>query len=313
MWVQPQQLFENCYGKYGIAAVNVEFMEQVLALFSAAEKAHAPFIVQTTPMARDYAQPEMLIAMVQAAHQLHPKVVFALHLDHGNEAHIRHALDRGGYTSVMIDASHDDFEQNVQRTRQVVQWAHAKGVNVEAELGVLSGVEDGMSVDETHALYTKPEEVEAFVEQTQCDSLAIAVGTSHGAYKFSGGQGIQFSILAEIQRRLPGFPLVLHGGSAVNIEEIQRINATGGNLKMGAKGVDPVEVQQAIKYGVCKINMATDFRLLWTRVNHEYFSEHPDQFHPIPPGKIYMQEYEKVMLEKFEYLGATGKAPSLKL
>ena len=259
-------------------------------------------------MARDYASPEMLLAMIQAAHKKHPKTIFALHLDHGNEAHIRHALDTGGYTSVMIDASHDTFTQNIRRTQEVVGWAHAQNVQVEAELGVLAGVEDGLSIDEAHALYTQPEEVEAFVQQTGCDSLAIAVGTSHGAYKFSGGQGIQFPILEEIQRRLPNFPLVLHGGSAVNTEEIRRINASGGSLKSSAKGVDPQEVKKAISYGVCKINMATDFRLLWTRVNREYFSDQPSEIHPIPPGKIYMKEYERIMLEKFDYLGATGRA-----
>ena len=308
MILTTQQLFEQCYGRYGIAAINVEFMEQILALFAAAEKADAPFIVQTTPMARDYASPEMLLAMIQAANRLHPNCVFAIHMDHGVEDHIWHALEGGEYTSVMIDASHDDFEGNIRRTRAVVEKAHAKGVSVEAELGVLAGVEDDLSVAESHAFYTNPDEVEAFVNATGCDSLAIAVGTSHGAYKFSGGQGIQFDILAEIQRRLPGFPLVLHGGSAVNHAEIQRINAAGGTLKVSAKGVDPAEVQKAIGYGVCKINLATDFRLLWTRVNREHYRDHPDQFHPIPPGKLYRKEMEQLVLEKFAYVGSTGKA-----
>lgn len=313
MKVTTKQLFTNCYGKYGVAAINVEFMEQILGLFAAAEAANAPFIVQTTPASRNYATPEMLVAMVDAAAKLYPKTIYALHMDHGVEDHIWHALDRDDYTSVMIDASHDEFENNVKRTKAVVHKAHQKGVSVEAELGVLGGVEDDLSVDEEHAFYTNPNEVEAFVKATDCDSLAIAVGTSHGAYKFSGGQGLQFRILEEIQERLPGFPLVLHGGSAVNYAEINRINQAGGALSANAKGVDPEEVKKAIGYGVCKVNIATDFRLLWTRVNREFFKETPDQFAPLIPGKKYMEEFKQVALEKFDFLGAVGKGASFKL
>ncbi len=312
MLLTTKQLFNNCYGKYGIAAVNVDFMEQILALFAAAEVANAPFIVQTTPVAREYATPEMLVAMIKTAAQLHPKTIFAIHMDHGNEAHIFKALKKNDYTSVMIDASHDDFKTNIKRTKAVVDQAHLKDVSVEAELGVLSGKEDDLSVDETHALYTNPTEVEEFVQATGCDSLAIAVGTSHGAYKFSGGAGIQFQILEDIQNRLPNFPLVLHGGSAVNDEEINRINKAGGLFENSAKGVDPAEVKKAIAYGVCKINIATDFRLLWTRVNREFFNNQPGEFHPIIPGKTYMEEFKKMALEKFEYLGATGKGATFK-
>lgn len=312
MRVTTKKLFDNCYGKYGIAAVNVDFMEQVLGLFAAAEKANAPFIVQTTPVARNYATPEMLVAMIKTAAQLHPKTIFALHMDHGVEEHIWHALEGDDYTSVMIDASHDDFETNIKRTKKVVDKAHQKGISVEAELGVLSGKEDDISIDEAHAFYTNPGEVEAFVEATNCDSLAIAVGTSHGAYKFSGGEGIQFQILEEIQNRLPNFPLVLHGGSAINFLEIERINNAGGKFEVSAKGVDPEEVKKAIEYGVCKVNIATDFRLLWTRVNREFFKEQPGEFHPIIPGQKYMEAFEKMALDKFDYLGATGKNASFK-
>lgn len=312
MILPAKTLFQHCYGKYGIAAVNVEFMEQILALFSAAEKADAPFIVQTTPMARNYASPEMLVSMIKAAYNLHPKAVFAIHMDHGVEEHIWHALERENYTSVMIDASHDPFEENIARTKKVVEKAHEKGVSVEAELGVLAGVEDDLSIKEEHAFYTNPKEVETFVKATNCDSLAIAVGTSHGAYKFSGGQGLQFHILQEIQQRLPGFPLVLHGASAVNEEEITRINQAGGELKSSAKGVDPAEVQKAIEYGVCKVNIATDFRLLWTRINREFFRDEPSQFHPLIPGKKYIKAFEELALEKFDFLGATGKASEIR-
>lgn len=308
MRLTTADLFRKCYGNYAIPAVNVEFMEQIHGLFAAAEQANAPFIVQTTPMARNYAQPEMMLAMIDAAARIYPRAVFALHLDHGVEDHIWSALESGGYTSVMIDASHDSFAHNIARTQAVVKRAHAAGVSVEAELGVLAGVEDDISVDAEHALYTNPEEVVAFVKATNCDSLAIAVGTSHGAYKFSGGQGLQFHILEEIQRQLPEFPLVLHGGSAVNFAEIERINAAGGALQTDAKGVDPTEVQRSIGMGICKVNLATDFRLLWTRVNREAYRDHPEQFAPIPTGQRYMEEFQATMLQKFDLLHATGKA-----
>jgi len=212
MLVTTKQLFDHCYGKYAIAAVNVFFMEEIHGLFSAAQAAKAPFIVQTTPFARDYANAKMLLAMIHAAAEIYPDVVYAVHLDHGYEEHIWSAIDSGGYTSVMIDASHDDFEKNSARTKAVVDKAHAKNISVEAELGVLAGVEDDLTVHQDHSFYTNPADVETFVARTHCDSLAIAVGTSHGAYKFSGGQGLQLHILKEIQERLPRFPLVLHGG-----------------------------------------------------------------------------------------------------
>lgn len=308
MLVSPKEFFKKCYGKYAIAAVNVFTMEQVHALFRAGEKANAPFLVQITPVARNYAHSEMLSAMVEAASKIYPKAVYAVHLDHGNEEHVLDAIASNRYNSVMIDASHDSFDKNVGRTRAIVKEAHKKNVFVEAELGVLSGVEDDISVDEKEARYTKPSEVEKFVQLTQCDSLAVAVGTSHGAYKFSGGQGIQFNILEEIQQRLPHFPIVLHGGSAVNKEEISRINSSGGRLNGGAAGVSPEEIVKSITYGVCKINIATDTRLLWARVHREFFKDTPELFDPTIPGKEYMKANEAFMLEKFELLGATGKA-----
>lgn len=312
MQISPKLLFEHCYGKYAIAAVNVFTMEQVHGLFSSGEKANAPFMVQITPAARNYAHPEMLMAMITAASKIYPKVVYSVHMDHGNEEHAFNAIQSNDYDSIMIDASHDSFNGNVKRTRAVVVEAHKKNIVVEAELGVLSGVEDDLSVDEKHAKYTQPSEVQEFVELTGCDSLAVAVGTSHGAYKFSGGDGIQFKILEEIQRRLPKFPIVLHGGSAVNLEEIDRINKAGGHLNEGASGVSPEEIVKSIAYGVCKINIATDTRLLWTRVHREFFRDTPELFDPVIPGKTYMAEYEKFMLEKFDLLGATGKVSDMK-
>ena len=308
MVVLPKELFKKCYGNYAIAAVNVFTMEQVHGLFRAGERANAPFLGQITPVARNYAQSVMLSSMIDAASKIYPKAVYAVHLDHGNEEHALESIASNNYNSVMIDASHDDFETNVKRTRAVVQKAHQKNIFVEAELGVLSGVEDDISIDEKLAKYTKPSEVEKFVQLTQCDSLAVAVGTSHGAYKFSGGQGIQFDILKEIQQRLPNFPIGLHGGSAVNKEEINRINRAGGRLIEGAAGVASEEIVESIKYGVCKINIATDTRLLWARIHREFFKDSPELFDPIIPGKKYMEAYEAFMVEKFDLLNATNKA-----
>jgi fructose-bisphosphate aldolase, class II len=312
MLVSTSELFKKCYGKYGIAAVNVWCMEQIHGLFSAAQKANSPFIVQTTPVARNYASPEMLIAMIKAAAKIYPKTVFAIHLDHGNKEHVFQSIDSGEYTSVMIDASHEPFEKNIALTKEVVEKAHKKNISVEAELGVLSGVEDDLIVEEKYKKYTQPAEVVEFVKRTGCDSLAVAVGTSHGAYKFSGGQGLQFGILQKIQQQLPEFPLVLHGGSGVNKEEIQRINAAGGQLGIDAKGVSDEEIIKAIQFGVCKINIATDARLIWTRVNREFFKYSPAQFDPIIPGKLYMEAFEKFNLEKFELLKSVGKANEFK-
>ena len=311
MLVSSRDLFSACYGKYGIAAVNVWDMEQIHGLFKAAQRAGAPFIVQTTPAARSYAGPEMLIAMISAAARIYPKAVFAIHLDHGNEEHAFESIESGAYTSVMIDASHESFERNVSITKNVVDLAHARDIVVEAELGVLSGVEDDLFVEGKHVRYTRPAEVEEFVKQSACDSLAVAVGTSHGAYKFSGGSGLQFDILKEIQEKLPGFPLVLHGGSAVNKEEIQRINAAGGQLGMDANGVSGDQLVKAIEHGVCKINIATDARLIWTRVNREFFKYSPALFDPIVPGISYMEAFEEFMLEKFDLLKAAGKAKQI--
>ncbi len=313
MIVSTKDIFQKSYGRYGVAAVNVWCMEQIHGLFGAAQRANAPFIVQTTPVARNYAGPGMLLSMISAAAKIYPKTVFAIHLDHGNKEHAFDCIDSGGYTSVMIDASHEPYDINVKLTREVVEKAHARNIAVEAELGVLSGVEDDITVDEKHIKYTQPSEVEDFVNQTGCDSLAVAVGTSHGAYKFSGGQGLQFDILEEIQQRLPGFPLVLHGGSAVNLEEIQRINAAGGQLGTDARGVATGELLKAIQYGVCKINIATDARLIWARVHREFFKLSPARFDPIIPGKTYMNEFEEFILEKFELLNAVNKAGEIKM
>lgn len=280
-------------------------------MFASAERANAPVIVQLTPAARHYATPPMLLAMIQAAAALHPTVAYAIHLDHGTESHAFDAIENG-YNSIMLDASHEAFADNIRRTKEVVLRAHAKSIVVEAELGVLSGVEDDKAVSDQDARYTNPRQAREFVQQTSCDSLAIAVGTSHGAYKFSGGQGLQFHILEQIQKELPGYPLVLHGSSAVNRREVDLINQFGGQLNRKASGVTDAELQKAITYGICKVNIATDLRLLWTRVHREFFAASPELFDPIVPGKRYMEAYVDFMCSRFEVMGATGKTKELK-
>ena len=309
--ISPKILFRHCYGKYAIAAVNVFTMEQVHGLLSAAEYSDTPIIVQITPAARNYAHAEMLLAMVKAAAKIYPKTVFALHLDHGVEDHVFNAINNN-YTSVMIDASHDDFETNIKRTKAVVDKAHQKNIVVEAELGVLSGVEDDMDIDASKAFYTNAKQAKEFVERTECDSLAVAVGTSHGAYKFSGGKGLQLDILKEIQQQLPGYPLVLHGSSSVNKNDVLEINSYGGKLLENASGVTDDELKQAIGYGICKVNIATDIRLLWAKVHRKFFMEQPELFDPVIPGKEYMKACKELLINKFEVLSATGKASLIK-
>lgn len=310
--ISPKILYNHCYGKYAIAAVNIFTMEQVHGLFSAAQETASPVIVQLTPAARNYAQPQMLMAMIEAAARIYPNVIFAVHLDHGVEVHIDDAIN-DHYTSVMIDASHEDFATNIKRTKAVVEKAHSRNIVVEAELGVLSGVEDDLRIDEVHARYTDPSQAREFVECTGCDSLAVAIGTSHGAYKFSGGKGLQLNVLQKIQEHLPAYPLVLHGSSRVSPDDIAIINQYGGKLLEKANGVPDEELRKAITHGICKVNIATDLRLLWAKVHRKFFYEHPELFDPVIPGKEYMEAYREYMKERFEILGSTGKASTISL
>jgi len=305
--VNVNTLFEKAYGNFCIPAINISNPEQVTALFSAAQKHQAPFIVQTSPAAREYISAKMILSYVETASRIYTNVVYAVHLDHGNESHVHDAISSGQYTSVMIDASHDSLDQNIARTKKVVQQAHPKNISVEAELGVLSGVEDDLEVDEKNALFTNPNDVITFVKETNCDSLAVAVGTSHGAYKFSGGQGLRFDLLSEIQSNLPNFPIVLHGASQIDPEEIKRINSAGGNILNSAKGITDDEIKKAIGLGVCKLNIATDLRLLWTRVFREYFRDHSGEWDHLIPGKKYMDELEKLIHKKFRLLNCLNK------
>jgi len=305
MIVTTKELFKAAYGKYAIGAYNINNLEQTMGLFRGNLDSQAPFIIQISKGARSYTHKLMLEGLIRSADQVFPQAIFAVHLDHGDEDSCYDCINSGFYSSVMIDASSEPFEKNVEITKRVVAAAHAKGIVVEAELGQLGGVEEHVNVDEANTKLTDPDQAKKFVELTGCDSLAVAIGTSHGAFKFSGTQGLHYEVLSEIQKLLPGFPLVMHGSSSVPQDEVARINAAGGNL-MGAKGVDPTQFRRAAELGVTKINIDTDGRLVWTRVHREYFRDHPENFDLRPVGKVFMSEYAKFIAEKNNYLGSAG-------
>lgn len=306
MIVPTRTLFEHAYGNYALGAYNINNLEQIMGLFRGCIDSKAPFIIQISKGARSYTDKRMLEAMIRTAEEIFPESLFAVHLDHGDEETCYECIESGFYSSVMIDASHHPFEENVAITSRVVQAAHARGISVEAELGMLGGVEEDIKVDEKNACLTDPEEAKEFVQQTGCDSLACAIGTSHGAYKFSGGQGIHFDRVSAIQSLLPGFPLVMHGSSSVPQEEVVRINAAGGALK-GAKGVDAAQYLPAARLGVCKVNIDTDGRLVWTRVHREFFRDKPGDFDLRGPGKIFMAEYATFIASRNALLGSAGQ------
>jgi fructose-bisphosphate aldolase class II len=282
-----------------------------MGLFRGNMDSQAPFIIQISKGARSFTHKTMLEGLIRAADQVFPDAIFAVHLDHGDEAACYDCIQSGFYSSVMIDASNLPFDENIAATKRVVEAAHAKGIVVEAELGQLGGVEEHVNVAEANAKLTDPNQAKEFVERSGCDSLACAIGTSHGAFKFSGSQGLHFEVLSEIQKRLPGFPLVMHGSSSVPQEEVARINAAGGNLK-GAKGVNVDEFKRAAELGVTKINIDTDGRLVWTRVHREFFRDFPEKFDLRDPGKIFMAEYAKFIAQKNEKLGSAGQLETVR-
>jgi fructose-bisphosphate aldolase, class II len=306
MIVTTAELFKVAYGEFAVGAYNINNMEQCIGLFEGNLQSNAPFILQISRGARDYARVKMLEGLIRAAEEIYPEAIFAVHLDHGNEEACYDVIESGFYSSVMIDASHYPLEENIAITRRVVERAHDKGMSVEAELGMLGGVEEDIRVDEKHAMLTDPDEAEEFVERSGCDSLAVAIGTSHGAYKFTGRQGLHLERLAEIQERLPGFPLVMHGSSSVPREEVERINAAGGAMDPSARGVDEDEFAKAVPLGVTKVNIDTDGRLVWTRVHREYFRDQPEKFDFRAPGKIFMAEYANFIAHKNQKLNSAG-------
>ena len=318
--VTTTEMFKKAYhGGYAVGAFNVNNMEIVQGITEAAQELNAPLILQVSKGARKYANHTYLMKLVEAA-VINTGLPIALHLDHGDTFELCKSCIDGGFTSVMIDASSKSFEDNIALTRQVVEYAHDHGVVVEAELGTLAGVEDEVSVESGKEAYTRPEEVEEFVSRTGCDSLAIAIGTSHGAYKFTPKQctrnadgilvppPLRFDVLKECIKRLPGFPIVLHGSSSVPQEFVKMVNAYGGNMP-DAIGIPEDQLREAAKLAVCKINIDSDIRLAMTGNIRKYFAEHPDHFDPrqyLKPGR----EAIKAMVEHklVHVLGCNGKA-----
>ena len=280
--VPSTEMFKKAYdGGYAIGAFNVNNMEIVQGITEAAAELKSPLILQASAGARKYANSIYLVKMVEAAVELYPEIPIVLHLDHGADfATCKSCID-SGFTSVMIDYSGHPFEENIAETRKVVEYAHERGVVVEAELGTLAGIEDEVKVSAEDSSYTRPEEVEEFVTRTGCDSLAIAIGTSHGAYKFKPGTNpkLRLDILDEVAKRLPGFPIVLHGSSSVPQEYVKIINENGGALK-DAIGVPEDQLREAARRAVCKINIDSDLRLGMTAGIRKHFAEHPDHFDP---------------------------------
>lgn len=277
--VTSTEMFKKAYeGGYAIGAFNVNNMEIIQAITEAAKEEQAPLILQVSAGARKYAKHGYLVKLVEAALE-DTDLPIVLHLDHGEDFEICKSCIDGGFTSVMIDGSKHSFEENIRLTKQVVDYAHDRGVVVEGELGRLAGIEDDVNVSAEDASYTRPEEVEEFVERTGVDSLAIAIGTSHGAFKFAGEPKLRFDILEEIQKRVPGFPIVLHGASSVVPEFVEMINQYGGNMP-GAQGVPEPMLRKAASMAVCKINIDSDLRLAMTGTIRKHFANHPDHFDP---------------------------------
>lgn len=277
--VNTKEMFKAAYeGGYAIGAFNINDMEIIQAVADACGELRSPVILQVSSSALKYARPAYLTAMVDAAIKENG-IDIALHLDHGPDFETCKLCVDCGFSSVMIDASALPFEENAALTKKVVEYAHARNVTVEAELGRLAGIEDEVSVKAEHAFYTDPQDAKRFVELSGCDSLAIAIGTSHGAYKFAGKAELRMDILKEVQRLMPGFPIVLHGASSVDPAVIEEINKYGGDMK-GAAGVPEATLRQAASLAVCKINMDTDIRLAMTAAIRKVFAEQPSVFDP---------------------------------
>ena len=308
--VTTTEMFKKAYdGGYAIGAFNVNNMEIVQAITEAAQELKSPVILQASAGARKYAKPAYLMKLVVAALIDCPDIPIAMHLDHGPDYETCCSCVDNGFTSVMIDASSKPFDENIEITKKVVEYAHAHGVVVEAELGTLAGIEDDVNVSAEDSSYTRPEEVEEFVSRTGVDSLAIAIGTSHGAYKFKPGTDpkLRFDVLDEVVKRIPGFPIVLHGSSSVPQEYVKIINENGGKL-VDAIGVPEDQLRQAARSAVCKINIDSDLRLGFTAGVRQTLTEHPDMFDPRGYLKVSRQNVKDVVLHKIkDVLGSDGK------
>lgn len=306
--VTSKEMFKKAYeGKYAVGAFNVNNMEIIQGIVEAALEEKAPLILQVSAGARKYAKPTYLRKLVEAAID-DTGLPIVLHLDHGEDFEICKSCIDDGFTSVMIDGSKYPFEKNIELTKRVVDYAHERGVVVEAELGRLAGIEDAVNVSERDAIFTDPDEAVEFVERTGVDSLAIAIGTSHGAYKFKGEPKLDFERLEKITSMLPGFPIVLHGASSVPKEFVELCNKYGGQIP-GAQGVPENMLRKAAEMGVCKINIDTDLRLAMTASVRKYLSENPSQFDPrkfLGPGR---EAIKQMVAHKMRnVLGCSGKA-----
>ena len=306
--VTSSEMFKKAYeGGYAIGAFNVNNMEIIQGITEAAKEVKAPFILQVSAGARKYASHTYLMKLVEAA-VIETGLPICLHLDHGDSFELCKSCIDGGFTSVMIDGSHLPFEENIKLTKQVVDYAHDKGVVVEGELGRLAGIEDAVNVSEEDAVFTDPDEVEEFVERTGVDSLAIAIGTSHGAFKFKGEPRLRFDILEEIGKRLPGYPIVLHGASSVVPEYVEMINKYGGNIA-GAQGVPEDMLRKAASMAVCKINIDSDLRLAMTGSVRKQLAENPENFDPRQYLKAAREAIKEMVKHKIvNVLGSDGKA-----
>jgi len=308
--VTSREMFKKAYeGNYAIGAFNVNNLEIIQGITEAAAETRAPLILQVSAGARKYAKHVYLMKLIEAA-ELDTGLPICIHLDHGDDFEICKSCIDGGFTSVMIDGSKHSFEDNIKLTAEVVKYAHDRGVTVEGELGKLAGIEDDVNVAEEDASFTRPEEVEEFVSRTGVDSLAIAVGTSHGAYKFKPGQKpqLRFDILEDISKRLPGFPIVLHGASSVVPEFVDIINANGGDLP-DAIGIPEDMLREAARMAVCKINIDSDLRLGMTAGVREHLAKHPSHFDPrqyLAPGRENIKELVKHKI--VNVLGCANKA-----
>ncbi|WP_448534829.1 class II fructose-1,6-bisphosphate aldolase [Pseudothermotoga sp.] len=307
--VSSKGMFEKAYGKYAIGAFNVNNMEILQGVIDAAKEEKAPVILQISAGARKYAKQVYLIKLIQAALEDAPDIPICVHLDHGDSFELCKAvIDTGFFTSVMIDGSHLPFEENVKLTKQVVDYAHPRGVVVEGELGRLVGIEEHVVVSEREASMTDPDKAVEFVERTGVDSLAVAIGTSHGAYKFKGEAKLDFDRLREISKRLPNFPLVLHGASSVLPEFVEKVNKYGGKVE-GAQGVPEDMIRKATTMGICKVNIDTDLRLAMTATIREVFALHPEEFDPrkyLGPAREAIKQVVKHKMRNV--LGCSGQA-----
>ncbi|MCQ2489797.1 MAG: class II fructose-1,6-bisphosphate aldolase [Clostridia bacterium] len=319
--VTTKEMFQKAYdGGYAVGAFNVNNMEIIQGITDAAAELKSPVILQVSKGARAYANHTYLKKLVEAAVEEHPEIPIALHLDHGADFEICKSCIDGGFTSVMIDASSHPFEENIEITKKVVEYAHDHGVVVEAELGTLAGIEDEVKVEAGAESYTRPEEVEEFVSRTGCDSLAIAIGTSHGAFKFTAAQctrnadgilvppPLRFDVLEECIKRLPGFPIVLHGSSSVPQEYVKMINEFGGSMP-DAIGIPEDQLREAAKLAVCKINIDSDIRLAMSAVIRQYLVENPSHFDPRQYLKPAREAVKDMVSHKIvDVLGSDGKA-----